>query len=175
MPAGEAQSPSIMLTSPSMKGGKSRTTTPKATPTKPTGPPKSPTPTRSKTTPSVKASPSTPAKSVASSKRPASLANGETPLRPLSLMPGMAEEDESFSMWDGDDMTLDMVTDVNDRDVDEEVRVTSHLYWVPVDARIDGNRTAGSADPPRAQASALQAATGARTSFDCSAAARSAS
>ena len=24
-------------------------------------------------------------------------------------------------MWDGDDMTLDMVTDVNDRDVDEEV------------------------------------------------------
>lgn len=39
----------------------------------------------------------------------------------------MAEEDESFSMWDGDDMTLDMVTDVNDRDVDEEVRVAPPL------------------------------------------------
>ncbi|KAH9913632.1 uncharacterized protein B0H18DRAFT_1047967 [Fomitopsis serialis] len=115
------ESPSIMLTSPSLKGTKSRTTTPKATPTKPTGPPKSPTPTRAKTTPSVKASPSTPAKSVASSKRPASAARGEAPLRPLSLMPGLGEEDESFSMWDGDDMTLDMVTDVDDRDVDEEM------------------------------------------------------
>ncbi|KAI0717946.1 hypothetical protein C8Q72DRAFT_891365 [Fomitopsis betulina] len=120
-PAAEAHSPSIMLTSPSMKGTKPCTSTPKATPTKPAGPQKSPTPSRAKTTPSVKASPSTPAKSVASSRRPASLVNGDTPIRPLSLMPGMAEEDESFSMWDGDDMTLDMVTDLNDRDVDEEM------------------------------------------------------
>ncbi|KZT70659.1 hypothetical protein DAEQUDRAFT_756263 [Daedalea quercina L-15889] len=115
------ESPSIMLTSPSIKGTKSHNATPKATPTRSMGPPKSPTPTRTKTTPSVKASPSTPGKSVASSRRPASAAKGETPLRPLSLMPGVGEEDESFSMWDGDDMTLDMVTDVNDRDVDEEM------------------------------------------------------
>ncbi|TFY56496.1 hypothetical protein EVJ58_g7605 [Rhodofomes roseus] len=114
-----AESPSIMLTSPSMKGTKSRMTTPKATPTRPTGPSKSPTPTRTKTTSSVKASPSTPAKSVALSKQPASAARGETPLRPLSLIPGVDEEDKWFLMWDGDDMTLDMVTDVNDRDVDE--------------------------------------------------------
>ena len=42
----------------------------------------------------------------------------------------LTSEDEPF--WDGDDMTLEMVTDVNDGEVDEDVRVFhfSHSYTV---------------------------------------------
>ena len=32
----------------------------------------------------------------------------------------LTSEDEPF--WDGDDMTLEMVTDINDGEVDEDVR-----------------------------------------------------
>jgi pyrimidine and pyridine-specific 5'-nucleotidase len=35
----------------------------------------------------------------------------------------MEDGDGPFSVWDGDDMTLEMVTDVNDREVDEDVSV----------------------------------------------------
>ena len=37
----------------------------------------------------------------------------------------------SMSIWDGDDMTMDMVTEVNDQDVDEEVSTYQPLYRLP--------------------------------------------
>ena len=37
----------------------------------------------------------------------------------------LTSEDEPF--WDGDDMTLEMVTDINDGEVDEDVR-RSHFH-----------------------------------------------
>ncbi|PCH38898.1 hypothetical protein WOLCODRAFT_140990 [Wolfiporia cocos MD-104 SS10] len=96
-----AESPSITLTSPSARGAKARMTTPKTTPSKAQ---------RTKSTsPSVKR---------------ISEVVGDSPLRALSF-PTMEDdegrEDEPFSVWDGDDMTLDMVTDINDGDVDEEM------------------------------------------------------
>jgi hypothetical protein len=33
------------------------------------------------------------------------------------------EDDGPFSVWDGDDMTMELMTDLNDGDVDEEVGV----------------------------------------------------
>ena len=38
-------------------------------------------------------------------------------------------DDGPFSVWDGDDMTLEMVTDVNDGDVDEDVRALLLLTY----------------------------------------------
>ena len=35
---------------------------------------------------------------------------------------GFESSNPALSVWDGDDMTLDMITDVNDGDVDEDVR-----------------------------------------------------
>lgn len=42
----------------------------------------------------------------------------------------MEEEEEEEAWWDGDDMTLEMVTDIGSGDVDEDVRtliLTLHL------------------------------------------------
>lgn len=36
-------------------------------------------------------------------------------------------DDEGYSIWDGDDMTLEMLTDVNEDEVDEDVRMFPHL------------------------------------------------
>jgi pyrimidine and pyridine-specific 5'-nucleotidase len=45
----------------------------------------------------------------------------DSPTRSLMLN-NQTEDGDQFSVWDGDDsMTLDMVTDVNDREVDEDV------------------------------------------------------
>jgi pyrimidine and pyridine-specific 5'-nucleotidase len=45
----------------------------------------------------------------------------DSPTRSLTLK-NQTEDGDQFSVWDGDDsMTLDMVTDVNDREVDEDV------------------------------------------------------
>ena len=45
----------------------------------------------------------------------------ESPPHGLTFNNGTENGDGPFSVWDGDDMTLDMVTDVNDRNVDEDV------------------------------------------------------
>jgi hypothetical protein len=37
------------------------------------------------------------------------------------LLTDRREDDGPFSVWDGDDMTLEMMTDLNDGEVDEEV------------------------------------------------------
>lgn len=34
----------------------------------------------------------------------------------------------SMSIWDGDDMTMDMLTEAGDQDVDEEVSICQHRY-----------------------------------------------
>lgn len=49
--------------------------------------------------------------------------NGTTVAESPSFMFTSAEGlgDEQFSVWDGDDMTLEMLTDVNDGEIDEEV------------------------------------------------------
>lgn len=65
----------------------------------------------------------TPVKTASSGRRK----QDPTPLRPLNLL-GRADmeeqaEDAPFSVWDGDDMTLEMITEVDDGDMDEEVRV----------------------------------------------------
>lgn len=44
---------------------------------------------------------------------------GESP--DLSRKMNGTEDGGMFSVWDGDDMTLEMVTDINDGNVDEEV------------------------------------------------------
>lgn len=33
------------------------------------------------------------------------------------------DADQSLELWEGDDMTLEMLTDVNEDDVDEDVRI----------------------------------------------------
>ncbi|CCM00040.1 uncharacterized protein FIBRA_02066 [Fibroporia radiculosa] len=100
-------SPSITLTSPSVPRNKSRTTTPKTTPSKPQ---RSPNVTRI-----------TPAKAGSPPVRTANGTPSETPLRALKLIAGGEGEGEPFPTWDGDDMTLDMVTDVDEGDIDEEM------------------------------------------------------
>jgi pyrimidine and pyridine-specific 5'-nucleotidase len=48
----------------------------------------------------------------------------DSPTRSLTLNNQTEDGDGPFSVWDGDDrddMTLEMVTDVNDREVDEDV------------------------------------------------------
>jgi pyrimidine and pyridine-specific 5'-nucleotidase len=45
----------------------------------------------------------------------------DSPSHSLMLNNRSEDVDGPFSVWDGDDMTLEMVTDVNDRDVDEDV------------------------------------------------------
>ncbi|KAH9945563.1 hypothetical protein B0H21DRAFT_694161 [Amylocystis lapponica] len=47
---------------------------------------------------------------------------GDVSLLSLKLTVPEGSEDEPFSMWDGDDVTLDMVTDVNEGEVDEEMQ-----------------------------------------------------
>ena len=39
------------------------------------------------------------------------------------------EADAQMSIWDGDDMTLEMLTDVNDGEVDEDVSQVSRLLF----------------------------------------------
>lgn len=36
----------------------------------------------------------------------------------------------SVSIWDGDDMTMDMLTEANDQDVDEEVSISQRCYYL---------------------------------------------
>lgn len=51
---------------------------------------------------------------------------------PLQLDFGKLDGDEDFtgsmSVWDGDDMTMDMLTEANDQDVDEEVSISQRRY-----------------------------------------------
>ena len=51
---------------------------------------------------------------------------------PLQLDFGGLDGDEDFtgsmSVWDGDDMTMDMLTEANDQDVDEEVSISQRRY-----------------------------------------------
>lgn len=51
----------------------------------------------------------------------------DSPSRSLTLNNGTEDGRGPFSVWDGDDMTLEMVTDVNEGDVDEDVGYKIHL------------------------------------------------
>ncbi|GBE84647.1 hypothetical protein SCP_0606260 [Sparassis crispa] len=82
-------------------------------------PPQKSTPRRQRT-PSGKPSPRTPAKNASPSPFPKKLSDVDTSITSLKLTVN-GEEDGPFSIWDGDDMTLDMVTDVNEGEVDEEM------------------------------------------------------
>ena len=54
--------------------------------------------------------------------------NGAVDISPsLRLSFDGSEADQSLEMWEGDDMTLEMLTDVNEDDVDEDVR-TCEVY-----------------------------------------------
>ncbi|KAI0929381.1 hypothetical protein AcV7_005249 [Taiwanofungus camphoratus] len=118
----DASSPSITLTSPSVAPTKAKTaaTTPKTTPTRPPRPPSTrPSP---QNTPGKKSAGSPAAKKVAEST-----VSGSPPvMRALTLTVNGSTlnggEDGALSMWDGDDMTLDMVTDAGDGEIDEEMR-----------------------------------------------------
>jgi len=46
-----------------------------------------------------------------------------TPPRQLDFHQINGDEDFAGSVWDGDDMTLDMITEAGDENVDEEVSV----------------------------------------------------
>ncbi|KZT03667.1 uncharacterized protein LAESUDRAFT_659262 [Laetiporus sulphureus 93-53] len=102
-------SPSITLTSPTIAQTKTYVNSPQGTP-----------PTKLQRKPSLQRM--TPSKSVSPSEKPGDrkIMLSETPLSALALL-SSGGEDEPFSVWDGDDMTLDMVTDVNDGDVDEDM------------------------------------------------------
>ena len=45
----------------------------------------------------------------------------DSPTHSLMLNNSVNDSDAPFSVWGGDDMTLEMITDVNDREVDEDV------------------------------------------------------
>jgi pyrimidine and pyridine-specific 5'-nucleotidase len=50
----------------------------------------------------------------------------------------ITEEDSPFSVWDGDDLTLEMITDINDSSVDEEVSTDFRKpssYWNKIATR----------------------------------------
>ncbi|KAI0746670.1 hypothetical protein C8Q80DRAFT_1176639 [Daedaleopsis nitida] len=92
------------------------TVTPKTTPSKPQRTPSS------KPSPSPKVTPSkasTPGRTV---KNSPSVARNRQASGSIAGSPSimLTSEDEPF--WDGDDMTLEMVTDVNDGEVDEEMQ-----------------------------------------------------
>ena len=98
------------------------TTTPKTTPSKPQRTPNA--------RPSPKVTPrktNTPASTVRNDGSPNNMRNrqasGSVAGSP-SIM--LTSEDEPF--WDGDDMTLEMVTDVNDCEVDEDVSLRFSVF-----------------------------------------------
>ncbi|RPD65381.1 hypothetical protein L226DRAFT_550735 [Lentinus tigrinus ALCF2SS1-7] len=104
-----------VMAGPKTTPSKAATTTPKTTPSRPQRTPTKPSP---KVTPSKA---STPGRTVRNDGSPSNLRNrqasgsiAESP----SIM--LTSEDEPF--WDGDDMTLEMVTDVNDGEVDEDMQ-----------------------------------------------------
>ena len=103
-----------VMATPKTTPSKAASTTPKTTPSRPQRTPTKPSP---KVTPSKA---STPGRTVRNDGSPNNLrhrqASGSVAESP-SIM--LTSEDEPF--WDGDDMTLEMVTDVNDGEVDEDV------------------------------------------------------
>ena len=54
----------------------------------------------------------------------------------LSLVGGESAN-RSLEMWEGDDMTLEMLTDVNESDVDEDVRIQRILDCVQSQFKLD--------------------------------------
>ncbi|TFK44441.1 hypothetical protein BDQ12DRAFT_593867 [Crucibulum laeve] len=120
-------SPSISFTSPSpkakVKPHQIATTTPQNTPPRKVASKENATPSKT-----PKSTPGRPSKIEALIQQPAFLSQSQTMLRGTpgtGTRTAVATDDEfggSFSTWgDEDDMTLDMITDIDDGDVDEEM------------------------------------------------------
>ena len=52
----------------------------------------------------------------------------DSQLSDKDLFIAQQEEENPFSVWDGDDMTMEMLTDANDGDVDEEACPIPFFY-----------------------------------------------
>lgn len=87
----------------------------------------------------------------------------------LGLVAEAGDSSDAMSMWDGDDMTLEMVTDAGDGDVDEDVRARLGFGSIPQDADrltfvethcIVPSRAADTARYPPTQTSSLQTSPG---------------